>query len=146
MRSKLGKSAFYLYLTAIIIVSLLAGWIFNIVWIRLGGNIGLISPHGEQLPLTLRVVSGIVLFLLILLGFKKAKHEEITLKHQLIVPDMTCKHCKMTIENKLGALPNVTKVVVNLDDKTIGIDGNISKEEIETAVRDAGYTPEWCDR
>jgi len=146
VRSKLGKSAFYLYLTAIIIVSLLAGWIFNIVWIRLGGNIGLISPHGEQLPLTLRVVSGIVLFLLILLGFKKAKHEEITLKHQLIVPDMTCKHCKMTIENKLGALPNVTKVVVNLDDKTIGIDGNISKEEIETAVRDAGYTPEWCDR
>jgi len=146
VRSKLGKRAFYLYLIAIIIVSLLAGWIFNLVWQGMGGNPGLISPHGEQLPLILRAVSGVVLLILIINGFMKSKEKAVTMKHELLVPDMTCKHCKMTIENKLKSLPEVTEVVVNLDTKKVGVEGDVSMEDITTAVRDAGYTPERRDR
>jgi len=142
VRSKLGKKAFYLYLMAIIVVSLVAGWIFNLVWQGLGGNTGLISPHGEQLPLMLRAVAGIVLLVLIIIGFMKSKEEYITMKHELLVPDMTCKHCKMTIESKLKSLPEVSRVVVNLDTKKIGVEGDVRIEELENSIRDAGYTPQ----
>ena len=139
--SKLGKRAFYLYLTSIIIVSILAGFLFNLLWKQLGGNIELISPHGEQLPQLLKIVSGVILFLLILKGFIKTKMETKKMKYEISVPDMTCKHCQMTIENKLKSLPNLTDVVVNLDTKTVGVEGEVSMEEIEQAIREAGYTP-----
>ena len=141
VRSKLGKKAFYLYLTSIIVVSLVAGWAFNLIWRSLGGDVGLISPHGEELPLMLRVVSGVVLLLLVLKGVVKLKEKGVTMKYNLSVPDMTCKHCKMTIENKLSALAGVTHVVVDLDAKTVGVDGDVSLEMVEEAIRDVGYTP-----
>ncbi len=141
VRSKLGKRAFYLYLTSIVVVSLVAGWVFNLIWRSLGGDVGLISPHGEQLSLMLRVVSGVVLLFLILKGVIKLKEKGMTMKYDLSVPDMTCKHCKMTIENKLSALAGVTHVVVNLDAKTVGVDGDVSLEMVEEAIRDVGYTP-----
>jgi len=142
VRSKLGKRAFYLYLTSIIIVSLLAGWVFNLIWRGLGGNTGLIAPHGEQLPLALRIITGIILMLFILKGFFRSKEKSVILEHEFSVNDMTCKHCKMTIEDKLTTLPGVKRVVVNLKKKVVGVDGDTSKENIEQAIRDAGYTPE----
>ena len=62
--------------------------------------------------------------------------------NEFIVNDMDCKHCKMTIENKLGSLEGVTKVSVNLDEKTVGVDGDVSRTIIEDAIIEAGYTPE----
>jgi uncharacterized membrane protein YraQ (UPF0718 family) len=109
--SKLGKRAFYLYLTSIIIVSILAGWFFNLLWKGLGGNIELISPHGEQLPYLLRSFSAAVLFLLIFKGFMKTKRKMEKMKYGLYVSDITCKHCQMTIENKLKKLSGVKQVL-----------------------------------
>ncbi len=48
----------------------------------------------------------------------------------------------MTIENKLTSLDGVSKVSVNIDEKTVGVDGDINTEIIEAAIREAGYTPE----
>ena len=142
VRSKLGKRAFYLYLASIIVVSLLAGWVFNLIWKGLGENAGLISPHGEQLPSMLRIITGVVLLVFILKGFVKFKEKSIEMKHEITVRDMTCNHCKMTIESKLKELPNVDRVVVNLDKKVVGVDGDVSLEVVEEAIQDAGYTPE----
>ena len=142
VRSRLGKRSFYIYLVSIVGVSLLMGWIFNFIWKELGSNVDLVSPHGEQLPHLLRLISGILLFLLILKGFFKNKKEAVTMKYELSVPDITCKHCKMTIENKLIELPDVSQVVVNLGNKTVSVDGDVSLEAVEKAIRDAGYTPE----
>ncbi|MCD6334665.1 MAG: heavy-metal-associated domain-containing protein [Candidatus Latescibacteria bacterium] len=64
------------------------------------------------------------------------------MKVQLMVSDMTCKHCKMTIENRLGQVPGVAQVLVDLDHKMVGVDGEASLEAIEQGIRDAGYTPE----
>jgi copper chaperone CopZ len=47
----------------------------------------------------------------------------------------------MTIENKLSSLEGVTKVLVNIDEKTVGVDGDVKTEIIEDAIREAGYTP-----
>ena len=62
------------------------------------------------------------------------------MKYQLYVPDMTCKHCKMTIENKLRRLSGIKQVFVNLEEKTVGVDGDLSLEEVKEAIREVGYT------
>jgi len=142
VRSKLGKRAFYLYLTSIVSISIIAGIIFNFVFALLGNELSIISPHGEHISQILRIVTGIILAILILIGLIKFKEEIIEMKNEYIVNDMTCKHCKMTIENKLSSLEDVTKVLVNLDEKTVGVDGDINTEKIENAIREAGYTPE----
>jgi len=139
--SKLGKRAFYIYLTAIVIVSVIAGWLFNLLWLGMGGSVELISQHGGQLPYLLRIVSGIVLFLLILFAFIKPKKETDKMKYELYVPDMTCNHCQMTIENKLKKLPGVQQVTINLKDKIVGVDGKLGLKEVEQAIQEAGYTP-----
>jgi uncharacterized membrane protein YraQ (UPF0718 family)/copper chaperone CopZ len=140
--SKLGQRAFYIYLTSIIAVALLLGWTFNLLWQGLGGNVELISPRGRVLPHFLTLLAGAILFLLILKGFFKTRRDTGAMKYELYVPDMTCKHCQMTIDNKLKKLPGVKQVLVNLEDKTVGVDGDLSLEEIEQAIQEVGYTPE----
>lgn len=142
VRSKLGKKAFYLYLTSIVLVSALAGWVFNIIFLKLGGDISLIHAHGTHLPVWLKVGSGIILIGLILSGFIKKKEENKNMKIEMNVNDMTCKHCKMTIENALNKIEGVDRIFVNIDNKTVGIDGDVSQDIIKKAIKDAGYTPE----
>ncbi|MBL7074201.1 permease [candidate division KSB1 bacterium] len=140
--SKLGRRAFYIYLSIIILVSLLMGWIFNLLWRGLGGDVGLISPHGQVLSPGFTIAAGIVLLLLIIRGFFPTRKGSQGMKYQLQVSDMTCKHCKMTIENGLRKLPGVDQVVVDLEHKTVGVDGEVSLEDIKKAIREVGYTPE----
>ncbi|MCJ7802680.1 MAG: permease [Candidatus Marinimicrobia bacterium] len=142
VRSQLGKKAFYLYIISIVSISLIAGVVFNYVFAMLGGEVSIISPHGEHVSHTLRIVSGIILAVLILIGLIKFKQEKFEMKNEFIVNDMTCKHCKMTIENKLSSVEGVSKVSVNLDEKTVGVDGDVNMDKIEEAIREAGYTPE----
>lgn len=142
VRSKLGKRAFYLYLSAIILVSMLMGFLFNLLWKGLGGNVSLISPHGGMMASWLQISAGIFLFLAILSGLlKRKKDAKKKMKYSWKVDDMHCKNCKMTLEHKLKDLAGVTDVVVNLDKKTVGIDGSVKRIDIENTIRKAGYTP-----
>ena len=141
--SKLGKKAFVIYLGSIATVSVLAGWIFNIIWDALGADVTLISPHGSHLPLFLRLASGIILLMLIVITFFHHKDEGgQSLKYQISVQDISCKHCKMTLENKLGQLEKVSQVSVDVDHKMVHVDGDISLDALKESIREAGYTPE----
>ncbi len=140
--SRLGRRAFYIYLSFIILISLLIGWIFNLFWLRLGGGVGLISPQGSGLPPFFQFLTGGILFLLILRGFYEGKKETKPMRYKLWVPDMTCKHCRMIIENKLRGMAGVKGVLVDLGEKTVGVDGDLSLKEVEEAIREVGYTPE----
>jgi len=139
--SRLGKRSFYVYLIFIIGISFLFGSVFHLMWRGLGGHLELIRPTGEYLPQFLKVVCGIVLFLLVLNGFR-ATHEVEDLEYTLHVSGMTCKHCKLTIENGLKEVSGVRRVSVDLDNGVVGIDGDVEIEEIKRAIRDMGYTPE----
>jgi len=56
------------------------------------------------------------------------------------VPDMTCSHCEATIRNALSqALPGAP-VAVDLARHQVRVEGDRAKAE--TAIREAGYTPE----
>jgi copper chaperone len=60
----------------------------------------------------------------------------------LNVPTVSCNHCKMAIENAVGALVGVAEVDVDVAEKTVTIDFDTdvaSLEAIEEAIAGEGY-------
>ena len=145
--SRLGKKAFCIYLSAIVGVSLLSGILFDWLWGFLGGDVSLVSPPAGGLPHPLLVACAAVLFLLILGGWLGPGRslDPNEMEHRLRVPGMTCRHCQSALERELNALPGVNRVGVDLDRKLVGVNGAVSRREVEAAIRRAGYAPEPVD-
>ena len=59
----------------------------------------------------------------------------------LSVPDISCGHCKSSIEGAVGALDGVAKVEVSIDDKSVDVAfaDPTDLEAIITAIEDQGY-------
>ena len=62
------------------------------------------------------------------------------MKMTFTVPDMSCMHCKRTLEKALEQIPGVTWFAVHLDTKKIELKGKFDPKSIQRAVQDAGYT------
>lgn len=61
----------------------------------------------------------------------------------LTVPDISCGHCKSSIEGAVGTLTGVKKVEVHIDEKTVDVDfedGDVSLDQIIEAIEEQGYT------
>lgn len=57
------------------------------------------------------------------------------------IPDMTCGHCKSTVENAIRSVDGQAKVRIDLATKTADVETDASAEEIAAAISAAGYTP-----
>lgn len=60
----------------------------------------------------------------------------------LSVPDISCGHCKTSIEGAVGPLEGVESVEVGVDERTVAIDYDGSDgtlEAIVAAIEDQGY-------
>jgi copper chaperone len=55
------------------------------------------------------------------------------------VPDISCGHCKQAIEGEVNKLDGVAEVVVDIESKTVTVDGVASDEAIRAAIEEAGY-------
>lgn len=58
------------------------------------------------------------------------------------VPDVSCNHCKKSLEDTLKTQSSVEEAMVHLAQKTLEIKGNISDQEIEKIVTELGFTYE----
>ena len=54
------------------------------------------------------------------------------------VPDISCDHCKRSIESAVAPLPNVQSVDVDVDAKTVTVIGG-DPVTTEAAIAEAGY-------
>ena len=54
------------------------------------------------------------------------------------VPEISCGHCKSTIEAAVQGLGSVDRVEVDVDAKTVTVEGG-DRDAILTAIEDAGY-------
>ena len=54
------------------------------------------------------------------------------------VPEISCGHCKSTIEAAVQGLGDVARVEVDIDAKTVTVDGG-ERDAIVTAIEGAGY-------
>jgi len=54
------------------------------------------------------------------------------------VPAMTCGHCRSAIESEVGKVGGVHRVVVDLEAKTVAVDGG-EDPDIRAAIDEAGF-------
>ncbi len=60
----------------------------------------------------------------------------------LSVPEISCGHCKMSIEGALNSLTGVTRSEVHIDPRTVDVEYNeetINMEAIVEAIEEQGY-------
>jgi copper ion binding protein len=55
------------------------------------------------------------------------------------VPAISCDHCKRAIEGEVGQVPGVERVEVDVDAKTVTVDGPAADDAIRAAIDEAGY-------
>ena len=56
------------------------------------------------------------------------------------VPEISCDHCKQSIEDAVGAVPGVSAVVVHVDARTVDVElGSASESAVIEAIEEAGY-------
>lgn len=55
------------------------------------------------------------------------------------VPGISCGHCKAAIEGEVGALAEVVTVTVDVDARTVAVDGDATEDAVRAAVEEAGY-------
>ncbi len=141
--SKMGKRSFYLYLFNLIIVSLLMGILFNYLWLSFGADQRLLTGAGKMLPLAVKTVSAAVLLLLVLNGLRRKMVCPVNISADLriAVPDIHCQHCRSVLESKLGELSGLRSVFVDVNKKSVNINGRIDREQALRLIREAGYHP-----
>lgn len=58
------------------------------------------------------------------------------------VPDVSCMHCKKAIEGAVGAMPGISRVVVDVDGKTVRIAYNedaVAEADVPATLAEEGY-------
>ena len=61
---------------------------------------------------------------------------------QFQVNDMTCGHCAATITKAVKALDAGARVDIDVATHRVAVESATSKEVLENAIRNAGYTPQ----
>jgi len=60
----------------------------------------------------------------------------------LSVPDISCTHCKESIEGAISKLAGVAAVSVDIDQRTVSVDfdaGTVLLADISASIEDQGY-------
>jgi len=143
---KLGKKALFIYLFAIVFTSLLFGFLIDYIWQILGKDLTMFTDGMKMIPSWLKTLSAILLTGFILKAiFKKNKKEITGMGRILKVPDMSCEHCKKTIDSSIRKLKGIKDVRINLKTKEVEVIGDVPGELIISAIREAGYSVEEVD-
>lgn len=61
----------------------------------------------------------------------------------LVVPDMTCGHCEMSVREALGGLAGVERVEADHVTGRVEVtheEGRVGGDQFDSAVEEAGYT------
>lgn len=59
------------------------------------------------------------------------------------VSDMSCDHCKSTVEGAVGGMQGVRRAEVDLDNKTVAVDFDdqtVGRTDIVRTIEEAGYS------
>lgn len=140
---KLGKKTLIFYLISIIITSVIFGVIIDSIWKNVGEDTNLMHQHQQIMPEFLKSISASVLIILIVFAYFYNTKNNIRGEGMIIkVSDMTCEHCKKTIDSALKKIPEIKSVNINLKTHEVEIIGSSHKDKIKKVINDAGYTVE----
>jgi copper chaperone len=57
----------------------------------------------------------------------------------LLVPDLSCSHCKATVEAALATIPQTGTVTVDLGNRTVQVSGTAETATLIRALDKVGY-------
>ena len=138
----LGKKVVSIYVSSVIIMSLIFGYVLNIY----DSNIRTVLPEaiGHHHHIGLLNYIGSVFLLLILLNAifkpfeKKIKGSDLDTK--INVSGMTCNHCTQSVTDAVLSIENVSDVNIDLDSGNVFISGeNINMEKLYQAIEKIGF-------
>lgn len=142
---RMGKRVTALYILSIIVVSIAAGLIFDLIWKSSSPDMGFITAGGKFIPYPLKIVSALALLLI----FINSKYDLRRIRkmskknlYKIKVPDMTCQHCKMRISEALQSMPEVKSVLIDLNSKEVAVESAVEKGLILQRIKEEGYNPE----
>ena len=61
------------------------------------------------------------------------------MKNEYSIEGVKCGGCVAAVKERLSKLDNVDNVEVNIQEKTIEVEGTASKEELQAALSDTNY-------
>ena len=61
------------------------------------------------------------------------------MKNEYSIDGVKCGGCVAAVKQKLSKLDNVNNVEINIQDKTIEVEGGASKEDLQAALSDTNY-------
>ena len=61
------------------------------------------------------------------------------MKNTYNIEDVKCGGCVATVKDKLSKLENVDSVEVNIQEKTLTVEGDVAKESLQAALSDTKY-------
>lgn len=64
------------------------------------------------------------------------------MKHTFNVPDMSCNHCKMRIENTMNESGKVKDLNIDLQSKKVSLESELAESDLIKLFDDAGYDAE----
>jgi len=153
----LGKKTLVIYLTSLIVGSLLFGFLIDYFlpgnwFLPLFDHLG--SHEHSLLPKWLNYFSVAFLSFMLIFNYsnqiiknqimkKTNKTSESSLEIPALkvsVEGMTCQHCKKKVEDGLMEIPGVTNVSANTETNTVDIYGNnIESNTVQKIIKDLGY-------
>ncbi|MEO0288021.1 MAG: permease [candidate division WOR-3 bacterium] len=138
---RLGKKTLLVYLVSIVIISLISGFVLDTIFRDFNFIKNQITHNHTESINYWKLFSSIVLMGLILRPYLTRIWRKKMEGKKFIVPDISCSHCANKIENHVLKVKGVEKVVVDVSKKEVYVQGEFDKEEVEQAIRVAGYTP-----
>ena len=61
------------------------------------------------------------------------------MKNEYSIEGVKCGGCVAAVKEKLSKLDNVDNIEINIQEKTIEVEGNVSKEELQAALVDTNF-------
>ena len=61
------------------------------------------------------------------------------MKNEYSIEGVKCGGCVATVKERLSKLDNVDNIEINIQEKTIEVEGTASKEELQAALSDTNY-------
>ena len=149
IRNSLGTRTFLVYLFSIVSGAYLFGVLINQLppqWFV--SPLGEHAHHHQLLPDWLTISSALLLAAAILNYYISKIRKKLTSQSVentmtqtvLEVHGMTCRHCKMNVENNLNKLEFIQSAVADPDTDRVVIDGeSVDLKLVEATIRDLGY-------
>jgi copper chaperone CopZ len=148
---KMGARITAIYITSIVVVSVVSGLLFDWIWQNMGLELGTVTEGGTHLPHFIKYLSAAAMLIIFINGkfdlfkffvkFRTDTGDKDKMVYKINVPDMNCQHCKMKITSVLKNLPEIQSVSIDLAAREVEVESSLDRQQVIHHIKEEGYHP-----